>query len=116
MTTLPHLIEYKGVPCTGLFGQLIAEHIVEDAEVIKKWKGSVLFKLPGDTKAICGVCIYQLLAKFEDTKGINRRKVIQWPKKKVQKHNDLIKIHRKLQIEQHDSHKKPGVSSAAPER
>jgi hypothetical protein len=70
---LPHLIEYKGVPCTGLFGQLIAEHIVEDAEVIKKWKGSVLFKLPGDKKAICGVCIYQLLAKFEDTKGINQK-------------------------------------------
>jgi hypothetical protein len=54
-----------------------------------------------------------LLAKFEDTKGINRRKVIQWPKEKVQKDNDLIKIHRKLQIEQHDSHKKPGVSSAS---
>ena len=115
MTTLPHLVEYKGVPCTDLFGQLIVEHIVEDAEVIKKWKGSILFKLPGDIKAICGVCIYQLLAKFDDTKGINRRKAIQWPKEKVQKDNDLQTIHRKLQIEQHDSHKKPGMNSGATE-
>lgn len=69
MTALPHLVEYKGVPCTGLFGQMIAEHIVEDAEVIKKWKESVLFKLPGDIKAICGVCIYQLLASLEIPKA-----------------------------------------------
>ncbi|XP_052099288.1 protein RRP5 homolog [Mytilus californianus] len=55
LSNLPHLVEYKGVPVIGQFGQLTVCQIVENAEVTNAGTYNVLFKLPGDIKATCGI-------------------------------------------------------------
>ncbi|XP_071166290.1 protein RRP5 homolog isoform X3 [Mytilus edulis] len=55
LSNLPHLVEYKGVPVIGQFGQLTVCQIVENAEVTHPGSYHVLFKLPGDIKATCGL-------------------------------------------------------------
>ncbi|XP_076101163.1 protein RRP5 homolog [Mytilus galloprovincialis] len=55
LSNLPHLVEYKGVPVIGQFGQLTVCQIVENAEVTHPGSYNVLFKLPGDIKATCGL-------------------------------------------------------------
>lgn len=44
------------MPVIGQFGQLTVCQIVENAEVTHPGSYHVLFKLPGDIKATCGVC------------------------------------------------------------
>lgn len=55
LSNLPHLVNYKGVPVIGQFGQLTLGQIVEEAEVIKTGTQAVIIKLQDDVKGTCGV-------------------------------------------------------------